>query len=397
MLNLSRNVYLMIAIMSLSFTGTSMMVLVAGLLGAAIAPSPDLATLPIAVMIIGTAAATIPAAMLMQRVGRKAGMAIGLGIALFGTCLAYQAALSGNFNMFLVGSVCLGFNAAFTQQGRFIIMENSGTPQQSADGLSLALMANLFAAVIGPLIGAYGKDLIYSPAGFAGSFLLAGLFLVLALLVLSMFQNRELTPNEQSHEKRSIASIVSQPTFMLAAGSAAVGYGVMALIMTATPISMHEMNKLSLTETTLVIQSHIVAMFLPSLLSGFLLKRGLRISLIVTGLGLYLLVAMVGLSGITFWHYWFALVLLGLGWNLIFLTSTTILPTSYREDEKYQAQAINDFLIFSTQAVAAFGAGWLVFNLGWSSVLWIALICSGLWLGLVYALKVYGLESKQSH
>jgi len=387
MFNLARNVYLMTLMMSLSFTSTSMMVLVAGLLGAAIAPSPELATLPIAIMVIGTASATIPAAMLMQKVGRKAGMAAGLCIAILGTTLAYHAAIIGNFTLFLIGSLCLGFNAAFTQQGRFVIMENSDSPQKAADGLSLALMANLFAAVVGPQIGAYGKDLIQSPAGFAGSFLLAGLFLILALLVLGMFQNKEIITTEESHEKRSIRTIVKHPTFIIAACSAAIGYGVMALVMTATPISMHQMNGLSLSQTTLVIQSHIVAMFLPSMLSSMLLKRGLRISLLVLGLSLFLLVAIIGLSGITFWHYWFALVALGLGWNLIFLTSTTILPESYSEDEKYQAQAVNDFLIFSTQAIAAFGAGWLVFNLGWSSILWIALIASSLWLPMILVLN----------
>ena len=379
MLNLPRNIYVMSVVMSLSFTTTSMMVLVAGLLGAVIAPDPALATLPISFMVVGAAIATVPAAMIMQRLGRKAGMAVGIGIALLGAGTACYAALNANFWLFVAGIFCIGLNAAFTQQGRFIILENATSSHQQADGLSLALLANLFAAILGPQLGAYGRDIIDSPAGYAGSFLLAAIVLVLALLALSNYQNLPAPAVHRKPSDRSLASIARQPIFIMAAGSAAVGYGVMSLVMTATPISMHELNGHSLQHTTLVIQSHIVAMFLPSLLSGHLIKTGLRTSLLFCGLSLYVLVTLIAFSGTGVMHYWWALILLGLGWNLLFVTSTNLLPQAYQADEGYKAQALNDFLIFSSQAIAAFAAGWLLFNLGWDSVLWIALICSISW------------------
>jgi MFS family permease len=157
--------------------------------------------------------------------------------------------------------------------------------------------------------------------------------------------------------------------------------------MTATPISMHEMSGHSIEQTTFVIQSHIVAMFLPSLLSGYLVKKGMRLSLIIAGLVIYLGVAIIGISGVSVPHYWFALVALGLGWNLLFVTSTALLPGAYNDQEKFHAQALNDFLIFTTQAIAAFGAGWLVFSIGWISVLWIAAIASALWLLAIIFLR----------
>lgn len=374
--------------MSLNFAATSMMVLVAGLLGAIIAPSAELATLPLAIMVIGTAAASIPAALIMQKVGRKMGLVIGNLIAILGLLLAYLAAANQLFSAFNVASLMIGFNAAFIQQGRFIIMENATNETQVADGLTLGLLANLLAAILGPALGSYGRDLISSVGAYSGSFLLAAGALVLALMVLLlMYRDLPMLKAGQSISKRNLWSIIKQPLFFLAAGSAAIGYGVMAFVMTATPISMHEINDHNLSHTTLVIQSHIVAMFLPSLLSGYLLKRGFSISLIVSGLALYLIVCGIAFFDQTVLHYWWALVLLGLGWNFIFITSTSMLPKAYNEDEKFKAQAANDFSVFSFQAIAAFAAGWVLFNLQWSGVIYIALAATIFWLLIVGLLR----------
>lgn len=373
--------------MSLSFTTTSMMVLVAGLLGASIAPDPSLATLPIAMTVVGTALATIPAAMIMQAVGRKTGMAIGIVIALTGSGLAYYAAISSQFWLFIAGSMCFGFNAAFVQQGRFVILENAIGEKQQADGLTLALMANLFAAFLGPQLGAYGRDLVESPCGFAGSFILAAGVLIAAMFALTFYQSLAKPTVDPKISKRPVASLIKQPTFILAAGSAAVGYGIMALVMTATPISMHEISGHSLDSTKLVIQTHIIAMFLPSMLTGKLLKLGYRSSLLFAGLALYIVVSMIGFAGIEVIHYWWALLLLGLGWNLLFVTSTTILPDAYTNEERFKAQAANDFLVFSVQAIAAFAAGWLLFNWGWDSILQIAVLITILWIFIILVLK----------
>jgi len=383
-LNLPKNIYVLAIVMSLNFAATSMMVLVAGLLGTKIAPNSELATLPLAMMVIGTAAASIPAALIMQKVGRKKGLVIGNVIAISGLLLAYLAANHQLFSLFLIASTMIGFNAAFIQQGRFIIIENATNKTQIADGLTLGLLANLLAAILGPALGSYGRDLMPTAGAYSASFLLASAALGLALIILiSQYRDLPIIVKDRSQVKRNLFSIIKQPLFILAAGSAATGYAVMAFVMTATPISMHEINDHSLSHTTFVIQSHIVAMFLPSVLSGYLLKRGFSISLIITGLVLYLLVCAIALFDQTVLHYWWALVLLGLGWNLIFITSTSILPNAYREEEKFQAQAANDFTMLSFQAIAVFAAGWVLFSLNWSGVIWLALITTCVWLVVI--------------
>lgn len=393
MLNLPKNIYIISGVMALGFAIISMMVFMAGIIGAQIAPSPELATLPMAMMIVGTGVAAVPAALIMQRVGRKAGMAIGLGISLLGACLAFYATLNANFNLLVAGSICFGLNAAFTQQARFIILENAQGETQAADGLTLGLMANLIAAILGPQLGAIGKDMMIGEAAFAGSFIFAGGIILIALLVLTQYKNLPIASTESNVAKRSLKQIITQPIFMLAAGSAAIGFGVMSFVMTATPISMHEIDGHSLGHTKLVIQTHIVAMFLPSMLSGALLKKGFRLSLIFTGLGLYLLVTLIGFNGMAVMHYWWALLILGVGWNLLFMTSTAILPRTYSPQEQFKAQAANDFLVFSFQGIAAFAAGWALFSLSWNGVLWVALGLTSAWLliaGLL-ALKVKNL------
>ena len=305
---------------------------------------------------------------------------IGLGVSLIGCGLCFYAATTANFNLLIIGAVLIGLNAAFTHQARFIILENAQGETQAADGLTLGLMANLVAAVVGPQLGAIGKDMISGQADFSGSFVFAVSLALAALLALTVYRNVPITQQETTAAKRTVWQIIKQPVFILAAGSAAIGYGVMSFVMTATPISMHEIDGHSLNHTKLVIQSHIVAMFLPSLLSGALVKKGLRDSLIFTGLGLYIVVVLIGFKGMAVLHYWWALIILGLGWNLLFMTSTAILPQTYAPQDKFKAQAANDFLIFAFQGVAAFAAGWALFSLSWNGVLTVALAFTVLWL-----------------
>jgi MFS family permease len=371
-------------VMACGYAITSMMVLLSGIIGAQIAPASQYATLPMGAMVIGGAVAAIPAALLMQRVGRKAGLAVGLVISFVGVTMAFYASLHANFWLFLVAAFLIGLNAAFIQQGRFVIIENANNDKQVADGLSLALMASLFAAYIGPEIGSLGEGVIGN--GFSGAFALSAGMLLLGLVILMLYKNIAPSANiSKASSSRPLSTFLKHPTFILAAGSGAIGYGVMALVMTATPISMHEIDGHSIEQTKTVIQTHIMAMFLPSLLTSALLKRGFKIRLIMAGLVIYLIVTGIAFSGVSVMHYWSALLLLGLGWNFMFMTSTALLPQSYKPEHKFKAQAANDFIIFSTQAIAAFAAGWLLFNFQWNGVLWIALSITLTWaLVIVY-------------
>ena len=387
MLKLPQNIYVMALVMALGMSGASLMVLVSGLLGTHIATSKSLATLPLAVMVIGTAAATIPASMLMQRIGRKAGIAVGILIAIANALLAMWAAMNAHFYLLLFASAGIGANMAFMQTGRFAIIESAENERQQASGLSLALLAGLISAFTGPQIGVSGKELIASPHGYAGSFLLLAVIQVFALILLVWFRNPEVEQQQNQNVGRPLLDIVTKSEFIIAAGSGALAYGIMTLVMTATPISMHEFEHHSLESTKWVIQSHLVAMFLPSLFTGALIIKLNKLLCLMLGLFIYAAVSLFAFAGHELLHYWWALVLLGLGWNLLFVTSTALLPQAYQGNERFKVQACNDFLVFGFQAVASFFAGWLLFSLGWFGVIWVSLVLvvpAFILLGLVY-------------
>ncbi|MGK0439368.1 MAG: fucose permease, partial [Paracoccaceae bacterium] len=209
-MSLPKNIYLISMVMACGYAITSMMVLLSGIIGTKIAPAPQFATLPMGAMVIGGAVAAIPAALLMQRVGRKAGLAVGIVISLAGVALAFYASLHADFWLFLVAAFLIGLNAAFIQQGRFVIIENANNDKQVADGLTLALMANLFAAYIGPEIGSLGEGLIGN--GFSGSFALSAGMLVLGLVILVFYKNINSSINvDMTTPTRPLSSVLKHP------------------------------------------------------------------------------------------------------------------------------------------------------------------------------------------
>ena len=216
-----------------------------------------------------------------------------------------------------------------------------------------------------------GKNLLQ--VEFAGSFiLLAGLFL-LGLLFLTGFKNPVFKEEKLEGGQRSLKEIVKQPIFWVAMLSATVGYAVMSFIMTATPVSMHVMDGHSLMHTKWVVQSHIVAMFLPSLITGWIISKLGITRMMVTGLVVYLICIVIAFLGKDISNYWVSLILLGIGWNFLFIGATTLLPKSYRVSERFKVQALNDFVIFGIQAVASLSSGWFIYAVGWKTLLLINL------------------------
>lgn len=374
MLKLPRNIYVMALVMAFSMSCASLMLLVSGLLATHIAPDKSLATLPLAVMVVGTALATIPASMLMQKIGRKLGMIFAVFISMASAALAMWAAQHVNFTALLIASAGIGVNIAFMQTGRFAIIESARDEAQQTSGLSLALLAGILSAFIGPQLGVVGKDLIEAPHGYAGSFLLFIGVQIVTLLLLMLFKNPIVEQQQSEGTGRPLLEIITKPAFIIAAGCGAIGYGVMTLVMTATPISMHEFQHHSLDSTKWVIQSHMFAMFLPSLVTGMLIVRVNKILCLLLGLLVYVVVSFFAFSGHEVMHYWWALVLLGFGWNILFVTATAMLPKAYDANERFKVQACNDFFVFGFQALASFFAGWLLFRFGWSGVIWVSLI-----------------------
>ncbi|MEH6551599.1 MAG: MFS transporter [Pseudomonadales bacterium] len=354
---------------ALMSAGSSMMVLIAGIIGTDIAPSPEQATLPMALVIVGIASMALPVGSLQTRFGRrKVFICFGL-VAIFSAGLAAWALSIHSFSLFCLSAYIMGGTMAATQQYRFAAIE--AVPVEKAPiAASTILLGGLLAVFVGPEVAVAGRALL--DTDFAGSFLL--LLLVFALgtaLVASVGDSAQLRSDKRTLWQ-GMTLITSSPVLLLAASAAAIGFGVMTLVMTATPITMHNHVGHSLSDTKLIIQWHMAAMFLPSLVSGWLIaKLGYRVMMWL-GILSFAVCIVVAFIDTSFIHFWLSLVLLGIGWNFLFVSGTALLGMGHSSEERFSVQASNDFIVFSVQALAALGSGWLLFNWQWHGVLWVA-------------------------
>ena len=353
-------------------TAAPILVLLGGIVGAQIAPSLDWATLPIAIQISGIASATIPASYLMSKIGRKAGFLAGTALATFAALFAAWGIYQQSFALFCIASFLIGNYIAFLQQFRFAVAD-SVPNEQIPKCLSFLMLAGIVAALLGPEVGRR-FSVIEGLPDYVGSFLgMAAMLSVSFLILLLFYQNSTFEKQDQTSAVRPLGQIFRQPTLILAITSAAIGYSIMSLVMTATPLSMHEMDHHSLDATTRVIQSHILAMYVPSFFSGFLISWfGVR-KIIQAGFALMVACIFIGWGQPEFINYWGTLVFLGVGWNFLFLGGTTLLTQSYRASERFKVQAVNDFLVFGLQALGSLSAGILLASIGWSGVMVFAL------------------------
>jgi predicted MFS family arabinose efflux permease len=257
----------------------------------------------------------------------------------------------------------MGTNSAAVAQYRFAAVE-SVSPKDAGKAISFVMIGGIFAGYLGPeVIKRTSEWLNFAP--YTGSFvILAGFYLVVIFLML-FFQEPIAHEADIAGAERPLRQIVRQPTFVLALAASTVGYGAMTLIMTATPINMHVIHDFSLDATAYVIESHIIAMFLPSLFTGFLLQRLGVLRMILLGLANLFICVGIGLYSQAFIHYWWALVLLGVGWNFLFVGGTALLTQSYWPAERFKAQAANDFTVFGVQAVSSLSAGTLLAVTSW--------------------------------
>lgn len=348
-----------------------LVVFAGGLIGKQLASDSSLATLPVAAMVIGTALAVYPAATLASKKGRKLVFLGAMVIGILASLLAVYALQIDSFSAFVIAAVLVGVVLACIQQFRFAAME-SVSPELMPVAASRLLLAGIIAAYLGPELVTLGQSL--HEQTFMGAFyLLGGCFVIAFVLLLVGYHNIEIKHEESEVAPRSFSELLSSPGILLATGSASVGFAVMSFIMTATPISMHELNHYSLEETKWVIQSHIMAMFIPSLFSGWLVRKLGFTAMMWTGLGIYCICLFIAYWDQALVHYWGALVLLGLGWNLLFVAGTALLPQTYHANETHRVQGLNDLMVFSAQAIASLGSGVLLILLGWQGIMWVAL------------------------
>lgn len=362
----SRNVLTLALGMALGSTGTAMIAFAGGIIGTSLAPDPTLATLPVALMIIGNATATIPASLLMRRIGRRAGFMTGAGLGMLGALTAVFAIAGQQFPLFCAATLILGANNAFIQQYRFAASE-SAAPEAGGRAISFVLLGGIAGGLFGPEIGKRTVGLL--PYGeYSASFAaLIGVYF-LVLLLMSSLRRVNVQAGPAKGEERPLKALLRVPQFPLAILSGVVAYGVMTLLMTATPISMHVIEGHTLDQTGWVIQSHIVAMYLPSLFTGFILARISPMRLLGLGIAVLLASVALALAGRALVNYWTSLVLLGVGWNFLFVAGTVLLTQVYRPAERFKAQALNDFSVFGMQALASLSAGSLIHTAGWTTL-----------------------------
>lgn len=366
--SLPRNISLLFMAQPLVMCSAPIIVFIGGLLSSELTTNPSLATLPISLMILGVAAGSIPAAIIARSKGRKFAVFTGFSCLFIASLFAITATKLALFELFTFASFLFGIGSSFTQQLRFAAIESTDNEDDIPKTLSILMLSGVFAAFLGPEIAVTAKEWLTSPHGYAGSFLLLAFFIGLAAVIMVFFEEPEIKETSNIGEARALSSIVKQPIFIISVCTATIGYALMSYLMTATPLSMHHMQGHSLVETKWVIQSHIAAMYIPSLLAPWLIKKVALKGLLKLGSIIYIAVALIAFSGQEVMHYWWALMLLGIGWNFLFLTGTSLLPQSYSPCERHKVQATNDFILFGFQAFASLMAGWVLFSGGWNYV-----------------------------
>ena len=323
----------------------------------------SLATLPITAFVVGTACGTVPAALLMRKVGRRAGFITGMLVSFLGVVLSGWAMFLSGFILLCVGSFMIGFSQAFIQQFRFAAADTASLAFRPR-AISLVMAGGIVAAVLGPQTVIYAADL-FENAPYAGAFLGAAVLTLLGAIVLLFLDIPRVEAKAGAPSGRPLKEIARQPSFLVAVGCAVSAFAMMSFVMTAAPLAM-VMHNHHRDAAVLGIQWHVLAMFGPSFFTGTLIARFGAERVIAAGLGLLILCALVGLAGTSVGHFWLELILLGLGWNFGFIGATALVTQTYRPEEKEKVQALNDFLIFGIVAVVSYLSGEILMFGGWN-------------------------------
>ena len=363
-----RNIVILTSCQLISATGAIIMVTLGGIIGSRLSADPTLATLPVSIMVLCVAATTIPATILMQRIGRRRGFSLASLSAVAGMALAGLALYTESFGLFIAAGATFGINMAFTQQYRYAAAE-SVDPQYSPRAISYVLLGAIGGALVGPEFVKYGQFAVPSVQYLGTLIAMAGLYLLQSILFLTLGPLRGEDVDAPTSAPRPVGDIAKQPIFVVALLGGATAYGVMTFIMTATPLSMHIHDGFALDDTAQVIRSHVLAMYVPSLVAGHLIQRfGVVRMMSIGTLGL-VAACFVGLQGQSYMHYWYALVLLGVGWNFLYVGATTMVTLTYDLSERFRAQAVNEFFVFGTSAAASLLAGTIIHLYGWYTLI----------------------------
>ena len=359
-----RNAMVLAAAQALGGANNVIIYSTASIIGAVLAPSRGLATLPITCMVVGMWLGTLPVGALAGRFGRRAALQIGSLCGVLSGLISCLSVFLGSFWLLLLGAFFGGLYASAQQSYRFAAADTA-SERVRPKVVSWVLAGGVFAALIGPQLVIFTKNL-FPVYLFAASYLGQAVLGAVTLLLLFLVR---IPPAAHRHmgEPRPLSAIIRAPRFIVAVACGVASYSMMNLVMTAAPLAMVDCGH-SVTDATLGIQWHVLGMYAPSFITGSLIARFGINRITGLGLGLIAMTAVVGISGLTVMHFWIALVLLGVGWNFAFIGATNMVTQCHRPEERTKVQSFNDFLIFGSMAVSSFSSGQLLAWFGWQTV-----------------------------
>ncbi|RCK51145.1 MFS transporter [Thalassospira profundimaris] len=382
-----RNVIVLSLCVALSASAMSLLFTVAAVIGYSLAPDKSLSTLPVSATMIAMMLTTAPSAFMMKRFGRKVGFSVGCLIGMCGAFSGMGAVYWGNFWLICAAGACIGSANAIAMQYRFAAAEAAPAEFRSR-AISLTMLGGVLAAFIGPNLASHARNWV-DTIPFLGTFV--ALFGLQLLLMLAIAQLRLPETHKKIHDEpaRPLGEIFRMPGVLVAIVGAALGYAVMSFVMTATPLAILDCNYV-FGDAAFIIQWHVVGMYAPGFFTGNLIRRFGSLVIIQAGAVCTLVCLLFGLTGIDLMtHFWPALVLLGIGWNFMFVGATTLLTENYRPSEQARVQAINEFAVFGTVAVASLSAGSIYAGAGWSVLLMSAALPVGLVMLIVAIYALY--------
>jgi len=341
-------------------------VLLGGIITSQIMMKDSLATVPMTLMIIGIAIGAPIASRFMSIWGRQKGFLFSSLLSCLALTLCSIAIFLENFYVFALGNFLIGSSQAFIHQYRFAASE-SVTKEFIPRSISIILLLGIVSALLSSNFAEYFKDFFPNNL-FLGSYIFLSFTAIIPFFVLLFYEETKTSNNQSKFQIETIFKLLKNIKIIQAIVSAGLGYFTMAIIMTATPLHMHLVNKFTLFETSIVIQLHVIGMFLPSLFSGDLIKRFGNTNIIYAGVVILFLSILTNTFFEFYYSYMLGLILLGIGWNFLFVSGSSLLVVSYKEKDKFTAQGLNDFIVFSTQGIGSLSAGFLLYFSNWTVI-----------------------------
>ncbi len=381
---MNRHLWLLAMCQGLFLTNNVIFIAINGLVGLSLAPRGWMATLPVMGYVVGGALSTGLVARTQRRFGRKASFQLGLLVALGSCLLCAYAVFDHNFWLLCGATLIAGYYSANANLYRFAAAELA-QPGAREKAVSLVMAGGLIGAVLGPNLAQQTRGLMSVP--FAGAYVALSVVALASMLVLALVDFAPAPVHAATDGGRPLGVIMRQPAFIVAAITGALGYGVMNLLMAATPLAMQQ-HRLAFPDVALVLQWHVIGMFAPGFFTGHLIKRFGTLAIMAVGVALNALCVAIALSGVALGDFLAALLLLGVGWNFLFTGSTTLSLQTYSPQERDRAQGALNFFVFATMALSSFSSGLLVTTSGWrilnyGSLLPVALVAGSLlWLRL---------------